>query len=216
MSLTLHYHPLSSYCHKALIGLYEHEVSFVAHLVDLADPLQRAAFLRLWPIGKFPVLQDETNGKTIPESSIIIEYLDQHYPGKVKLIPQEETELARDIRFIDRFFDLYIHLPMQKIVGDRLRPEGEHDPYGVEQARGTMRAALTKFENDIVGRTWASGGSFSLADCSAAPALFYADKVMPLAGNFPQVSAYLDRLKQRPSYARVLAEAQPYFSMFPA
>jgi glutathione S-transferase len=162
------------------------------------------------------VLQDEANGKTIPESSIIIEYLDQYYPGKAKLIPQEGTDLAREIRFIDRFFDLYIHLPMQKIVGDRLRPNGEHDPHGVEQARSTMRTALTKLEHDIADRTWASGGSFSLADCSAAPALFYADKVMPLAGDFPRVSAYLDRLKQRPSYARVLAEAEPYFSMFPA
>jgi glutathione S-transferase len=215
MSLVLHYHPLSSFCHKALVGLYENGASFVPKLVDLADPEQRAEFQRLWPIGKFPVLRDETRGRTIPESSIIVEYLELHYPGKAKLIP-EDPELAREIRFLDRFFDLYVHLPMQKIVGDRLRPEGGHDPQGVEHARSTMRTALGVVEKDMAGRTWASGGDFSLADCSAAPALFYANKVMPLADDYPQVSAYLRRLMERPSYARTLAEAQPYFSMFPA
>ena len=215
MSLVLHYHPLSSFCHKALVGLYENGASFVPKLVDLADPEQRAEFQRLWPIGKFPVLRDETRGRTIPESSIIVEYLELHHPGKAKLIP-EDPELAREIRFLDRFFDLYVHLPMQKIVGDRLRPEGGHDPQGVEHARSTMRTALGVVEKDMAGRTWASGGDFSLADCSAAPALFYANKVMPLADDYPQVSAYLRRLMERPSYARTLAEAQPYFSMFPA
>ena len=197
------------------MGLYENGASFVPKLVDLADSEQRAEFQRLWPIGKFPVLQDEGRGRTVPESSIIIEYLEQHYPGKTKLIP-EDPELAREIRFLDRFFDLYVHLPMQKIVGDRLRPQDSHDPHGVEHARSTMRTALDIVEKDMADRTWASGGDFSLADCSAAPALFYADKVMPLADDYPQVSAYLRRLMERPSYARALAEAQPYFSMFPA
>lgn len=215
MSLVLHYHPLSSFCHKALIGLYELQVPFVPKLVDLADADQRAEFLRLWPIGKFPVLQDNTRGQTVPESSIIIEYLQQHYPGRVKLIP-EEPELAREVRFLDRFYDLYVHLPMQKIVGDRLRPKGSHDPHGVEHARSTMRTALGVAEKTMAERRWASGGDFSLADCSAAPALFYADKVMPLADDYPQVTAYLHRLMERSSYARALAEAQPYFSMFPA
>ena len=215
MSLVLHYHPLSSFCHKALVALYENEASFVPHLVDLADPGQRAEFLRLWPLGKFPVLQDDGRGVTIPESSIIIEYLERHYPGRARLI-HEDLELAREARFLDRFFDLYVHLPMQKIVGDRLRSEGRHDPQGVEDARSTMRTALSKLEKDMANRTWAYGGAFSLADCSAAPALFYADKVMPLAEDFPKASAYLHRLMERPSHARVLAEAQPYFHMFPA
>lgn len=214
MPLVLHYHPLSSFCHKALIGLYENGTPFVPKLVDLADPGQRAEFLRLWPIGKFPVVRDDARARTIPESSIIIEYLEQHYPGRTKLIP-EDPELAREVRLLDRFFDLYVHLPMQKIVGDRLRPEGCHDPHGVEHARSTMRTALGVVEMDMADRTWASGGDFSLADCSAAPALFYADKVMPLAYDYPQVAAYLHRLMERPSYARALAEAQPYFSMFP-
>lgn len=214
MSLVLHYHPLSSYCHKALIALYENDVSFTPQMVDLGDPQQRARFLRLWPIGKFPVLEDPARGKIIPESSIIIEYIERHHPGKERLIP-DDPEQARETRLLDRFFDLYVHEPMQKIVGDRLRPEGAKDAHGVDHARKTMRTALGMLEQDMASRTWATGETFGLADCAAAPALFYADKLMPIAGQHPNVASYLDRLMQRPSYARVLLEAQPYFSMFP-
>lgn len=214
MSLLLHYHPLSSYCHKVLVALYENEVPFTPQMVDLGDPGQRVEFLRLWPIGKFPVLQDAARDKTIPESSIIIEYLEQHHPGKRKLIPDDPTQ-ARETRLLDRFFDLYVHEPMQKIVGDRLRPEGAKDAHGVDHAWKTMRTALGMLEQDMASRAWATGETFGLADCAAAPALFYADKVMPIAEDHPNVAGYLDRLKQRPSYARVLLEAQPYFSMFP-
>lgn len=214
MSLVLHYHPLASYCHKALIALYENEVSFAPRIVDLGDPGQRAEFLLLWPIGKFPVLQDTANGQVIPESSIIIEYLERHHPGKGKLIP-DDPEQARETRLRDRYFDLYVHEPMQKIVLDRLRPEGAKDPHGVDYARKTLCTALGMLEQDMASRRWATGEAFGMADCAAAPALFYADKVMPLAGDYPQVAGYLDRLVRRPSYARVLLEAQPYFSMFP-
>ena len=215
MSLVLHYHPLASYCHKVLIALYENEVPFVPQLVDLGDPAQRAEFLRLWPIGKFPVLRDEERGKTVPESSIIIEYLQQHYPGKVKLIP-ENADDARETRLRDRFFDNYVHEHMQRIVADRLRPAGNNDPHGVEHARKAMRTAFDMLEKDMAQRTWATGESFSLADCAAAPALFYANKRMPIADHHPHLTRYLDRLMQRPSYARVLIEAQPYFAMFPS
>lgn len=215
MSLVLHYHPLASFCHKVLIALYENDVPFVPQLVDLGDPAQRAEFLRVWPIGKFPVLRDEAREKTIPESSIIIEYLQQHYPGKVKLIP-ETADDARETRLLDRFFDLYVHEPMQKIVTDRLRPAGSNDPHGVEHARKVMRTAFDMLEKDMAHRNWAAGESFGLADCAAAPALFYANKVMPIADHHPHLARYLDRLMQRPSYARVLAEAQPYFAMFPS
>ena len=215
MSLVLHYHPLASYCHKVLIALYENEVPFVPQLVDLGDPAQRAEFLRLWPIGKFPVLRDEERGKTVPESSIIIEYLQQHYPGKVKLIP-ENADDARETRLRDRFFDNYVHEHMQRIVADRLRPAGNNDPHGVEHARKAMRTAFDMLEKDMAQRTWATGESFSLADCAAAPALFYANKLMPIADHHPHLAHYLDRLMQRPSYARVLIEAQPYFAMFPS
>ena len=214
MSLTLHYHPLASFCHKSLIALYENDVPFLPHLVDLGDPAQRAEFVHLWPIGKFPVLRDEARDRTVPESSIIIEYLQQHYPGRTKLIP-EAAEDALEVRLLDRFFDLYVHEPMQKIVTDRLRPAGGGDPHGVEHARKVMRTALDMVEKDMAQRILAAGENFGLADCSAAPALFYANKVMPHADSHPHVTRYLDRLMQRPSYARVLAEAQPYFAMFP-
>ena len=214
MSLTLHFHPLSSFCHKVLIALYENGTPFTPKLVNLQDEAERAAFLALWPVGKFPVLQDSSRDRMVPESSVIIEYLDLHYPGKTRFIP-EDPEEARVARFGDRFYDLHIHLHMQKIVGDRLRPANAKDPHGIADARTRMAAALALVEKQMTGRTWAAGESFTLADCAAAPALFYADKVAPFASVYPNLIAYLDRLKQRPSYARTLKEAEPYFKFFP-
>jgi glutathione S-transferase len=213
MSLTLYLHPLSSYCHKALIAFYENGTPFTPHSVDLGEETSRNAFKALWPIGKFPVLRD--GDRIIPESSIIIEYLGQHYPGPVKLIP-EAPDAAREVRALDRFYDLHVHMQMQKVVGDRIRPADKRDPYGVAQARTTIETALGLREKDMASRGWAAGEEFSLADCSAAPALFYVDMVvMPLAERFPNLTAYLGRLKQRPSYAKALAEAAPYLHMVP-
>ncbi len=214
MSLTLHFHPLSSFCHKVLIALYENGTPFTPQMVDLGDAAQRNAFRKLWPIGKFPVLRDDARGATVAESSLIIEYLDQHYPGKTRFIPAD-AEQARSTRMSDRFFDLHIHLHMQKIVGDRLRPADRKDPHGVDDARTRMATALGVVEQDMASRHWAAGETFTLADCAAAPALFYADKVAPLLPAFPNVAAYLERLKQRLSYARALKEAEPYFQYFP-
>jgi glutathione S-transferase len=214
MTLKLYFHPLASFCWKALIALYENDTPFEPHIVDLGDPAANAAFKAIWPIGKFPVLRDDAKDRTIPESSIIIEYLAQHYPGPSRLIPAD-AGLARQVRFRDRFFDLYVHNQMQAIVGDRLRPQGAKDPHGVEQARGMLRTSLGMVEKDMSGKTWAMGDAFTMADCAAAPALFYADKVMPFAESHKAATAYLARLKQRPSFARVLQEAQPYFAMFP-
>lgn len=214
MALTLYYHPLASFCWKVLIPLYENATPFTGHVVDLMDEASAAALKRLWPIGKFPVLHDEAPGRTVAESTTIIEYLDLHYPGPTRLIPPE-PDLARETRFHDRFYDLYVHEPMQKIVTDRLRPVGRNDPHGVEAARGLLRTALGVVDKDMASRTWATGEAFSMADCSAAPALFYADKVMPLDAAFPNAAAYLRRLQQRPAFARVLDEAQPYFRLFP-
>ena len=219
MSLTLHFHPLSSFCHKVLIALYENGTPFTPQFVDLGDARQRAAFCTLWPVGKFPVLRDDARGETVPESSIIIEYLDRHYPGNTRFIPADAGQ-ARATRMSDRFFDLHLHLHMQKIVGDRLRPADSRDPYGVDDARTRMATALGMAETDMASRNvatgpWAIGDTFTLADCAAAPALFYADKVAPLLPAFPNVAAYLEHLKQRPSYARVLKEAEPYFQFFP-
>jgi glutathione S-transferase len=214
MSLTLHFHPLSSFCHKVLIALYENATPFTPQIVNLQDEGERAAFQKLWPVGKFPVLRDEARGETVPESSIIIEYLQQHYPGRTPFIPSD-PEQARATRQSDRFFDLHIHLHMQKIVGDRLRPPGSKDPHGVEDARTRMATALGMVDKDMASRSWATGDAFTMADCAAAPALFYADKVAPLRPAFPHAAAYLERLKQRPSYARVLKEAEPYMQFFP-
>jgi glutathione S-transferase len=214
MSLRLYFHPLASFCHKVLIALYENDTAFEPHIVDLADAASAAEFRKVWPIGKFPVLRDEASDRTIPESSIIIEYLDRHYPGRTRLLP-EDADLARRTRLLDRFHDLYVNVPMQKIVTDRLRPPGRNDPQGVEEARALLATALDMVEEDMATKRWAMGDDFSMADCAAAPALFYADKVAPLGTSHRHAAAYLERLRQRPSFARVLAEAQPYFQNFP-
>lgn len=215
MALKLYYHPLSSFCHKPLIALYENDTPFEPVLVNLGDEASRAAFLQVWPLGKFPVLRDEAAGRTIPESSIIIEYLAQHFPGRIDLV-LADPDLARQVRMRDRFYDLYVNVPMQKIVTDRLRPTDQRDAYGVEQARAALHTAFAMTEQEMAGKTWAMGEPFTMADCAAAPALFYADRVVGLGDRYPNVSAYLGRLKARPSYARVLREAEPYFAMMPA
>ena len=213
MSLTLYLHPLSSYCHKVLIALYEAGIEFEPHLVDLQAAAPREQFLEIWPMGQFPVLRDHARGITLPESSIIIEYLAQHYPGAASLVPPPPA-LALETRLRDRFFDLHIHQHMQKIMGDALRPAGANDPMGVEHAGARMRTAYELLDQLMGSRTWANGAQFSMADCAAAPALFYANRLQPLARH-PNVAAYLERLQARPAYARVLAEAKPYFHMLP-
>jgi glutathione S-transferase len=214
MSLTLYFHPLSSYCWKVLIALYENDTPFEPHIVNLGDEASRTEFFRIWPIGKFPVLRDEAADRTIPESTIIIEYLTQHYPGKTQLVPLDK-EPAWQVRLRDRFYDLYVHDPMQKIVGDKLRPDGKTDAYGVEQAKGRLQSAYAMIDREMSARTWAMGDTFTMADCAAAPALFYANKVMPFSDASKNAAAYLARLMERPSFARVLREAQPYFHLFP-
>jgi glutathione S-transferase len=173
MSLTLHYHPLASFCWKALIALYENDTPFTPNAVNLGDAAERAALLKLWPIGKFPVLRDDARGETIPESSIIIEYLDRLYPGRTRLIPTDPA-LALQARLRDRFYDLYVHLPMQKVMVDRLRPLDKRDPYGVEEARVLLKTSYRIIEAQMAGSTWAIGEVFSIADCAALPPLFYA------------------------------------------
>jgi glutathione S-transferase len=214
MPLTLHFHPLSSFCWKALIALYENGTPFVSNFVDLGDETERAALLKLWPIGKFPVLRDEARDRIVPESSVIIEYLDRHYPGATQFIPGD-PDLALQTRLRDRFYDLYLHLPMQKIMLDRLRPEGKRDPHGVEEARAQLRTSYRMIEAQMADNTWAIGGAFSLADCAALPPLFYGNMVEPFGETNKNVTAYFERLKARASVARVLAEAEPYFNMVP-
>jgi glutathione S-transferase len=213
MSLILHHHPLSSFSQKVLVALYESGTKFESAIVNFGDEKSRADFFALWPMGKIPVLRDERLGRTIPETSIIIEYLDTHYPGPRRLLPNDAT-LRLEARLWDRLFDCYVQVPMQKIVADRMRPASERDPRGVAEARATLRTAYALIEGRASGRTWAVGETFSLADCAAAPALFYAGIISPFS-DFPSVAAYFDRLAARPSFARALAEARPYFDLFP-
>jgi glutathione S-transferase len=214
MSLTLHFHPLASYCWKALIALYENDIPFTPNLVDLGDPAERAALVKLWGIGKFPVLRDDARNETVPESSIIIEYLDTHYRGRTRFIP-DDGDRALQTRLRDRFYDLYVHLPMQKIMTDRLRPDGKQDPYGVEEARAQLRTSYAMIEQQMAQGSWAMGEDFSLADCGAGPPLFYGNMVVPFGDAHKNLAAYFERLKARPSFARVLKEAEPYFQMVP-
>lgn len=214
MSLTFYMHPLASFCQKVLIALYENGTPFTSHLVDLGDAAAAAEFKALWPIGRMPVLRDDARDRTVVESSIIIEYLDQHYPGPALLIPAD-PELALLTRFGDRFYDLYVHEPMQKIVTDRLRPPGASDSHGVEQARAILQTAYGMIEQSKEVGMWAAGNAFSLADCAAAPALFFANKVAPFSETHPRLASYFGRLMQRPSFARAVREAEPYLKYFP-
>ncbi len=214
MSLKLYFHPLSSFCQKVLVALSENHTPFEPQIVNLFEAASIAAFKKIWPIGKFPVLRDEARDRTIPESSIIIEYLQQHYPGKTRFVPTD-AELARQTRFHDRFFDLHVNVPMQKIVTDRLRPAGKSDSYGVEHAKSQLRIAIGMVDRSMAAKTWAMGDGFTMADCAAAPVLFFANKVMPFGEAYPNAAAYSTRLMQRPSFARAVKEAEPYLTLVP-
>jgi glutathione S-transferase len=211
--LTLYSHPFASFCQKVLIALYDADIPFDDRVTDLSNPDDRAELAALWPMARFPVLVDRTNGVTIPESTIIVEHLAVTRPAARRLLPVD-PDAAREARLWDRLFDANVELPMQRIVFDHLRPADKRDPFGVEQARGELRAFYAIAEARLQGREWIAG-EFSLADCGAAPALYYAHWVEPLGDRFPNLSAYLRRLAARPSYARVLREAQSFAAYFP-
>jgi glutathione S-transferase len=214
MALTLYFHPLASFCHKVLIALYEHGTPFTGHLVDLGDRNASATVLDLWPVGKIPVLHDAARSQTVPETTVIIEYLEQHYPGAVTLLSAEPAARL-DARLWDRFFDNYVQVPMAKIVTDRLRAEHEHDARGVADARATLGVAYDMLDKRMADRTWVAGSAFSLADCAAAPGLFYANIVAPFPAKHERLAAYFERLLARASVQRSLAEARPWFHLFP-
>lgn len=215
MSLVLYYHPLSSFCWKVLIPLYENGTAFEARqLNNLQDPTEAAAFRALWPVGKFPVLVDEAHDRLIPETTIIIEWLDRHHRGATRFLP-DDPEHAQEVRLWDRIYDLYVQQPMQRIVFDRIRPPEQRFPTGVAEDRELLKRTMAMVDAHVADKHWATGEQFTLADCAAAPALFYADKVEPFEGRWPHAAALLERLKARPSVARVLREAEPYFQYFP-
>lgn len=217
MPLTLHYHPLSSHCHKVLIALYELGTPFEPRLLNLGDPQQRSAFLALWPTGKMPLLQDAS--RTVPETTIIVEYLTLHHaPAGQTLLPPDSAS-ALEVRLMDRLVDLYVMHPMQAIVADRLRAEADRDPLAVAKAKETLAMAYGLLDQQLGapsgGRTWLAGESFTLADCTAAPSLFYATTLVPLAPAHRHLAAYYERLLARPSVARVIDEARPFFPFYP-
>ncbi len=208
--MTLYAHPFAAYCWKVLIALYENATPFELRLVE--DAAGWAELESLWPIRKFPLLRD--GDATVVESSIIVEYLMRRHPGTTQMIPLNE-DAALTVRFMDRFFDNYVMSPMQTLVADRLRTENERDAKGVADARKMLDVAYRWLDEKLAPGAWASGSTFSLADCSAAPALFYADWVHPIGDRFPGVLAYRGRVLARPSVARVVDEARPFRKFFP-
>ena len=212
MTLKLYAHPFSSYSQKALIALYENGTPFEWRLLSSEHPEVLKEFAALWPLQRFPVLVD--GDRTVIEASIIIEYLDLYHPGPLRLVP-EDAKKALEVRMMDRFFDNYISTPQQKVVFDSLRPEAERDTRGVTDARAMLDTAYGWLDKHMAGREWAAGDRFSLADCGAAPFLFYADWTHRIDARFANVLAYRQRLLARPSFARAVDEARPYRPLFP-
>jgi glutathione S-transferase len=212
MVMELFGHPFSSYTWKALIAFYENDLPFTFRALG-PDQLENGArFASLWPIGKFPILVD--GDRTVFETSTIIEHLELHHPGPVRLIPGD-LEQALEVRMLDRISDSYVMTNLQRVVNDALRPPERRDPIEVEQAKAALETAYRWLDGWMAGREWAAAGAFSLADCAFAPALFYADWVHPIADGFANVKAYRARLLARPSVARCVDEARPYRSYFP-
>jgi glutathione S-transferase len=210
MSLTLYYHPLSSYCHKVLIALYECEAPFDKRIIDLGNEPDRAELQALWPLGKFPVIRDHERNRAVAESTIIIEYLDHFFAGARRLIPAD-WDAAFEVRAWDRFCDQYVHGPMQLVVKDKIR--GARGDLNKERAQ--LETAYRMLDEHMAGRTWAVRDTFSMADCAAAPSLFFSRTLQAFPEKLGHLSAYFDRLMDRPSTRRVLDEAKPYFHMYP-
>jgi glutathione S-transferase len=210
MPLTLYYHPLSSYCHKVLIALYEHNVQFVPRMINLGDAAERAELQQHWPLCKFPVIHDAQRGRDVAESSVIIEYLDNHFCGAQRLVPTD-IDTALQVRLWDRVFDNYAQGPQQQIVNDRIF-NYQRD---LSRERDLLATAYQMIDRQLQGRTWIASEHFSLADCAATPALFYASTLVPIPGACVNLLAYFERLLTRPSVQRVLQEAKPYLHMYP-
>jgi glutathione S-transferase len=211
--LQLYYHPFSSYSQKALIALYENATPFDRQVLEGPDCAATKQLAAMWPMRRFPVLVD--GERVILEASCVIEYLQVHHPGPVRLIPAD-PDLALEVRMMDRFFDNYVSTPQQKVVFNQLRPEDVRDAYGVQEARDMLDTAYAWLETRLAdGREWAVGDAFSMADCAAAPFLFYADWTHRIGDAHPHVLAYRRRLLARPSVARAVDEARPYRPYFP-
>jgi len=212
MSLTLHYHPLSAYCWKLLIALYENGTPFDGQVVNLGDPAARAAYAALWPTAKIPLLVD--GGRVVPETSLQIEYLDRYHPGHVRLLP-DDFDAQLDMRLWDRLFDLYVMDPMQRYIAQILRPEAQRDALAMQASVDGLGTAYDLIESRMGEHASAAGDDFSLADCAAAPALFYAAVVRPFGPDHTRLAAYFERLLARPSVWRCIVDARPVFQYYP-
>lgn len=210
MTIELFSHPFSSYCQKALIAFYENDIAFTERMLE--EPGVGDELASLWPMKRFPILRE--NGRVVMEATIIIEYLGVHHPGPVKLIP-EDPDLAWQVRMLDRVFDNYVMTPQGKFVFDALRPEGSRDPHGVEEARKLLDTSYAWLDEHMRGKTWAVGETFTLADCAAAPSLFYADWTHRIPEQYENLIAYRARLLARPSFARAVDEARRFRHYFP-
>ena len=212
MTLQLFAHPFSSYCQKALIAFYENDTPFTFRMLSPDEAANGEEFAKLWPIKRFPILVED--GRTILEATSIIEYLQARHPGPVRLIP-DDLEAAVEVRMLDRVFDNYVMTPQGKCVFDAIRPEADRDPYGVTEARTMLDTAYAWLDERMAGREWAVGDTFTLADCAAAPSLFYADWTHRIPERFTHLHAYRARLLARPSFARAVDGGRPYRSFFP-
>lgn len=212
MSLQLFYHPFSSYSQKALIAFYEYGIAFEPLRLEGPDSPATRQWAGLWPIKRFPVLLDGT--RTIFEASCIVEYLGLAVPAASRLIP-DDPQAALEVRMLDRIFDNYVSTPQQKCVFDVLRPPEHRDAYGVDEARRMLDTAYGWLDAHMAQREWAAGGRFSLADCAAAPFLFYAHWTHPIGAAHARLMDYRRRLLARPSVARAVDEARPYRPLFP-
>lgn len=212
MSLALYGHPFSSYTQKVLIALYENGLPFEFRCIGPDTPQHVQAWLQRWPLRKFPVLVD--GERDVAETSIIIEYLQLAHPGTVSLLP-ENPVAALDVRFLDRFFDLHVMSPVQHAVGAAITGDPVKRAEGMVFAQEKLELAYAWLEHELAGRNWATGAAFTLADCAAAPSLFYADWTVPIPPAYPVLRAYRARLLARPSFARAVEEARPYRHLFP-
>lgn len=212
MPPALYGHPFSSYTQKVLIALYETATPFVFRQIGPETPEHAAEWQRRWPMGKFPLLAD--GARNVAEASLIIEYLQQAYPGPVRMIP-EDREAALEVRFMDRCFDLYVMDPVQLAVSSKLGQIPMAPEDGLKLARERLSRAYAWLDTALAGRTWAAGEDYTLADCAASPALFYADWVHPIPEHYTTLRAYRARLLARPSFARAVDEARYFRPFFP-
>jgi glutathione S-transferase len=212
LSLILYGHPFSSYTQKVLIALYENNTPFEFRALGQEAPENVAEWLARWPMRKFPLLVD--GGRTVVETSIIIEYLQLSYPGPVRLIPSDPVR-ALDVRFLDRFFDLHVMSPVQHAVTAALTGDSGKRQEGLQFAKDKLELAYAWLDSQLAGKTWAAGDDFTLADCAAAPSLFYADWTHPIPEHFASLRAYRQSLLARPSFHRAVEEARPYRGLFP-